>query len=107
MRAGVNGSSAWKPSASASAFATAAGVPAIGVLLQLARGEQERGAAGCDGARAERARAVGNLERVAVPDLDVADVDAELVRDDLCERRLVALAMRRRAGEADDAAVVL
>ena len=57
----------------------------------------------------ERARAVGaHAERhaagVAVDDVDVLDRDAEPRRDDLRERRLVALAVAVRAGEHRHAA---
>ncbi len=57
----------------------------------------------------ERARAVGahaerNAAGVAVHDVDVVDRDAEPRRDDLRERRLVALAVAVRAGEDRDAA---
>src|SRR5262249_16951898 len=41
-----------------------------------------------------RAETVGRRVRVAVFDLDVADREAELLGDDLRERRLVALALR-------------
>src|SRR5439155_27057416 len=60
-------------------------------------------------ADSERARAVGARALragggVAVDDLDLRRVDAQAVGDDLGEARLVALAVRRRAGEHRHAA---
>src|SRR5204862_6394293 len=72
---------------------------------QLAAREQDRGAADGNGAAREGADALGYRERIAPADLDVGGIDAELVRRDLRERRLVALPVRRRA-RVDDRATV-
>ena len=69
------------------------------LLLDLPRGDRERRAA-----HRRRAAAVGAPSHrrglgVAVNDLHVADADAEFIRDDLREGRLLALAVRRRSDE--------
>ena len=57
----------------------------------------ERDAADREAAAAVRVHPERDDRRVAVQDLDVVDVDAEPVGDDLAERRRVALAVRRGA----------
>ena len=58
-------------------------------------------------AAAERADALLHDAGVAVQDRHVLERHAELIREHLRERRLVALAVRRRAGRRGDAAVAL
>ena len=75
--------------------------------LHLAAGHVQRGAADRLRAAAERADPLFDDGRVAVLDRDVLDRHAELIGQHLRERRLVALAVRRRAGRGRDAAVAL
>src|SRR5262249_19094789 len=60
---------------------------------------RQRGAADCGRAAAVGAPAHRRILRVAVDHLDVVDADAQFVCDDLRERRLFALTVRRRADE--------
>ena len=76
-------------------------------VLHLGAGHVQRRAADRLRAAAERADALLHDRRVAVKDRDVLDRHAELIGEHLRERRLVALAVRRRAGRRGDAAVAL
>ena len=71
------------------------------LVAHLARDDRDRGAGDRRRAAAVGAEPVGRLVGVAVAHLDVLGRDAELLGDDLRERRLVALALRLRA-DADD-----
>ena len=64
------------------------------LVAHLARDDRHRGAGDRRRAAAVGAEAVGRLVGVAVAHLDVLRRDAELLGDDLRERRLVALALR-------------
>ena len=66
--------------------------------LHLAAGHVQRRAADGLRAAAEGADALLHDAGVAVQDRDVLDRHAELIGEHLRERRLVALAVRRRAG---------
>jgi hypothetical protein len=63
----------------------------------------DRGAADGERAGSVRPHAEQHAARVAVDDVDVLERNAELRRDHLRERRLVALAVAVRAGEHGDA----
>ena len=77
------------------------------LLLHLAAGEMQRRAGDRLRAAAEGADALLHDAGVAVQDRDVLDRHAELIGQHLRERRLVALAVRRRAGRRGNAAVAL
>ena len=68
------------------------------------RGLGERAAAEARAAAAERPDRLGRAQRVAVPDDHVLVGDAEMIGDDLGERRLVALAVRARSRDRGDLA---
>ncbi len=70
----------------------------------LLRRHVHRRAADHEAAAAERADAVRDDVGVAVHHVHVIDVDAECVADHLCEGRLLALAVGRRARHYGDAA---
>ena len=75
-----------------------------GLVLDLAGGHRRRRAGDRRRPRGVRAKAVRRRVRVAVLDLDVGDREAELLGDDLGERRLVALALRLDADPGEDLA---
>src|SRR5581483_7216685 len=66
----------------------------IEARTQLPRGEERRRAADGDAAAGEGTHPLRDLERVAPANGDGARVEAELLGDDLRERRLVPLAVR-------------
>ena len=70
-----------------------------GLLLDLARGHRQRRPTDRGRAAAAGAPPHRRVVRVAVHDLHVRHGEAELVGDDLRERRLFALAVRGRADE--------
>src|SRR5262249_53099336 len=72
---------------------------ALGFVLHLEGGVEDRGAADGETATAAGAVAHRRVERVTVLDDDLVEIDAEMVGDDLRERRLVPLAVSGRAGE--------
>ena len=67
-------------------------------LFQFLNGDQHRSPAHCCGATAERADAVLHNRSVSVNDRNIIEIHTELISGDLCKRRFLALAMRRRAG---------
>src|SRR4029453_15057981 len=71
----------------------------LGLLLDFAGGDREGGATHGRRSTSVRAPPHRRVVGIAVHDLHVAHADAELVGDDLRERRLLALTVRRRADE--------
>src|SRR5262245_37397187 len=77
------------------------------LVSDLGRRAGEGVAAEARAAAAERADRLRRAQGVAVADDHVLPGDTELVGDDLCERRLVALAVRARPGDRRDLAAAL
>src|SRR5262249_57963226 len=83
-----------------------AGEPAS-LVSHLGRRASERVTTETRAAAAKRADRLRRAQGVAVADDHVLPGDAELVGDDLRERRLVALAVRARPGDRRDLAAAL
>src|SRR2546425_1029536 len=77
------------------------------LLAHVARGKRQRGSAEGGAAAPERADPLGRAVRVAVTDRNRFWRHAELIGDDLGERRLMPLAVSARAGDGEHGAGLL